>query len=727
MRLKVHLLFPLIFMSACSGEVFGPDSDADGLSDTQEAVFCTDPYNADTDADTIPDADDPSPCDAPVIKIQGTIVSTTSSTELSTHHIRISTMNDRGALIDNVRVQISTTFGTIENEQQPATGVYTFDAVSREDGLGLVTVTASYPNASGQPTIFTLPVTFALANDTPGHTQHPDPPATPLLSETHVELERPGINPGKYANAGPLDGDIWIMTIDGSSLDWSGRSPKPSAHAYVQIDFDDGSTLTAQTNDSGWIHITDDRLRGPVTLTVGAKGARYVTYADLNARVVSVGIHARDIPAAEAQTRAGTVKGVVRGFCGEAGVPAFPSENTNIFGKFNIAIVQIAFRNTPLSSMNTGAILLPPDADASMASYFAIPPNLVLANLSQPEHSTFRLTGVAPGEYIVFALAGVGSNILEASQNPYRLVFEPRALGMTTVKVEAGKTPEVQINLDIDLTQGADTNDIYFGDLPMDPETGKPLETGLLLPMINTGKGFIFLDVNGAYNFDSFSNPLRASFPRATHKVFQTLGLEAEPIVVGLAGRAAVSGFDLPGISTIIRHVTPGTPLSMYGKDAWLDMPTASSPAKPVSDALDAVETTLDAPMAWTVPDKTDLTIIRLNYMTPPIHNKILDSDIGSSRAHLLWEIYVPSPNRSLALPRLSPEAPDYPVLVNYEPTTPEAAYQYDAETIEFEINAYVMGPNPFDYNVNFMATDVNLNAAIVSQDSWLFRYPSQK
>jgi hypothetical protein len=113
--------------------------------------------------------------------------------------------------------------------------------------------------------------------------------------------------------------------------------------------------------------------------------------------------------------------------------------------------------------------------------------------------------------------------------------------------------------------------------------------------------------------------------------------------------------------------------------------------------------------------------------MTPPIHNKILDSDIGSSRAHLLWEIYVPSPNRSLALPRLSPEAPDYPVLVNYEPTTPDDAYQYDAETIEFEINAYVMGPNPFDYNVNFMATDVNLNAAIVSQDSWLFRYTSPK
>ena len=131
--------------------------------------------------------------------------------------------------------------------------------------------------------------------------------------------------------------------------------------------------------------------------------------------------------------------------------------------------------------------------------------------------------------------------------------------------------------------------------------------------------------------------------------------------------------------------------------------------------------------MQWSVPEQADLTIIRLNYMTPPIHNLILDSDIGASRAHLLWEIYVPSPNRSLEIPRLSPEAPDYPVLVNYEPTSPDAVYQYDEKTIEFELNAYVMGPSPFDYNRNFMATDLNLNAAMVSQDSWLFRTQNQE
>ena len=61
-------------------------------------------------------------------------------------------------------------------------------------------------------------------------------------------------------------------------------------------------------------------------------------------------------------------------------------------------------------------------------------------------------------------------------------------------------------------------------------------------------------------------------------------------------------------------------------------------------------------------------------------------------------------------------------MLVNYEPTGEDAAYHYDAQTIEFELNAYVMGPAPFDYNRNFMATDVNMNAAMVSQDSWLFR-----
>lgn len=726
MRLQTFLWAVALPLSACSAEVFGPDSDGDGLSDAQEAIFGTDPHLRDTDGDTVPDALDSSPCDLPGLDIYGTVTATTATSNSSSSHIKIHLKNKQGAFVGNVTVKVSTSLGRIDNEAHTATGIFEFDATSDEDGIGLITVQATYRDTAQPAGEFSLPVTFKRTT-TPKPVDPTPTPPSPLLTEDHVELEAPGINPGRYADAGPLDGDIWIMTIDGRSLDWKDSVLKPASRAYVQLDFKDGSQLTAQTNDEGWIHITDDRLHDGVTITAGDKGARYVTFADMNARVISIGIHPRDIPAAEAETRGAMVRGVVRGFNGEAGVPAFPAENTNIFGKFNIAIVQLAFRNTPLSSMNTGAILLPPDDKSAMASYFAIPPNLVLANMSNPDRSTFRLTGIQPGTYVVFALAGVGSNILEASQNPYRLVFEPRALGLTTVDVEAGQTADVEIDLNIDLTRTVDTNTVYFGDLPTDPETGSPMETGLLLPLIHTGCGFIFLDINSTYNFDDFKNPMTAAFPRSTHPEFVKWHLDAHPMVAGLAGRAAVSGFDRPGISTIIRHTTPGTPISMYGADNWLDLPGASSPAKPVSKAHDAVETTLTGPMQWSVPEQADLTIIRLNYMTPPIHNLILDSDIGASRAHLLWEIYVPSPNRSLEIPRLSPEAPDYPVLVNYEPTSPDAVYQYDEKTIEFELNAYVMGPSPFDYNRNFMATDLNLNAAMVSQDSWLFRTQNQE
>ena len=721
MRTDALLWIWLLCLPGCSAESFGIDSDGDGLSDEQEARFCTDPYNRDTDADTIPDALDSSPCDKALVTIRATVVSSTATADASSHRIRMRITNAAGTFLSDVSVHLTTTLGVITNEMQAATGLFECEVTSDEDGVGILTIVVTDSGSHEEVGKFMLPMTFQKTAEG-GNGSTLDPPPLNPLTENHVVLEFPGINPGRYADAGPLNGELWIMTIDGRTLDWEAETPHPYAHAFVQIDFKDGSQLTAQTNDEGWLHLTDDRLHEAVTLTVGALGARYVTYADVNARIVSVGIHPRDIPAKEAERKGGTIRGVVRGFNGEAGVPAFPAENTNIFGNFNIAIVQVAFRNTPLSSMNTGAILLPPDADSAMASYFAIPPNLVLANLSNPERSTFRLTGIAPGDYIVFALAGVGSNILEASQNPYRLVFEPRALGVTQVHVEAGSTPEVAIDLDIDLTKDVDTNDIYFGELPTDPASGKPLETGLLLPMINTGRGFVFLDVNGGYNFETFENPLHASFPRATHPSFKALGLDAHAMIVGLGGRAAVAGFDRPGISTIIRHPEPGVPQTMYGAKDWLELPDGTSPGRPKSEAFDAVETTLDGPMAWSIPERTDLTVIRLNYMTPPIHNKILDSDIGSSRSHLLWEIYDPAPNRTLALPRLSPEAPDYPVLVNYEPTGEDAAYHYDAQTIEFELNAYVMGPAPFDYNRNFMATDVNMNAAMVSQDSWLFR-----
>ncbi len=721
------LLFSFV-ATACTAETLGQDTDGDGLSDVQEAHLGTDPFNRDTDGDTLPDAEDPAPCEAPQLVISAQIVETQNTDAASRLRIRATVATQNGVLLSNVVLKAQTSAGTILNATNPATGVYEFDVVGTQKGVAIIQIEAFNADGTKRDEVHALSVTFTPTGSTepidkPDKPDQPDPITPPDIDDPtpSLTLEVPGINPGIYAESGSMRGELWVMAIDGSSLDWSASDLTPYRNAYIQIDLPSGEQIIAHTNDSGWAHIVDDRLNGPVTLTAGASGARYITLAKVDARVISVGIHKRDIPFNQANTHGGTVRGTVRGFLGECGVEAFPSENVNVFDKFNIAIVQLGIRNTPLSSMNTGAILLPPDANSVVANYFAIPPNLVLANMTDPEKSTFEITGVQPGKYLVFALAGIGGNIFEASQNPYRLSFEPKALGITEIEIGAGQNQDVQIDLDIDLTRDVVQNDIYFGDLPVDPETGEPLKTGLILPMINTGKGVVFLDVNAKYNFDSFSNPLVSRYPRADHPTLQKYHLEAHPMVVGLAGRAAVSGFDRPGISTIIKHPSDGETISMYGANDWLDLPDATSPQRPVSAEFDAVGPALTGPMAWSVPQKTDLTIIRLNYMTPPIHNKILNSDIGSSRSHLLWEIIVPTADQSLNLPKLSPEAPDYPVLVNYEPTNEQAAYQYGPNTIEFELNAYVMGPKPFQYDKNFLATDINMNAAIVSQDSWLF------
>jgi hypothetical protein len=63
----MRVLFPLVFLSGCfatvgidgSGTAIAdPDSDGDGLTDSQEAALGTDPQNVDTDGDTYDDGDE---------------------------------------------------------------------------------------------------------------------------------------------------------------------------------------------------------------------------------------------------------------------------------------------------------------------------------------------------------------------------------------------------------------------------------------------------------------------------------------------------------------------------------------------------------------------------------------------------------------------------------------------------------------------------------------------
>lgn len=716
-------------LPACTAEERGVDSDGDGLSDKQENIFCTDPFNPDTDGDTIPDATDPQPCQDAQILLAIRQTGMVSTTEKATATLQIQIKDTFNRYRNDVQIRLESNFGTLSEITAQATGVYEATISANDDGSAIVT--AETIGADGRPDgRAKTSITVALKRRHPDNPDEPLPPGgdDDLFDGRPIVLESPGVNPGRYAAAGGVDGDLWVMAIDGASLDWQGAELQPYAKAYVQIDLQDGTVLTGYTNHKGWIHFQDTRLKGPVHVTVGAGDARYTTWMNVNARVISAGIVKRDITRAEASAKGSTITGVVRGFWGETGIETLPKKNTNVFDTINIAIVQVATRNYPLSSMNTGSILRPPDGSSATAAYFDIPPNLVLSSLTSPQNSRFKLDLLASGKYVVFALAGAGSNILAASQNPYQLKFTPMALGIQEVEVKAGETLDINLDLTVDLRTSENKRaDLHFGQLPADNKTGQPLPMGLVLPLFNTGKGYIFLDVNTAYNFDGFQNPTQITYPSATHHTLQAANLSVRPMVVGLAARKAISGYDQPGISTLIMHPvenTDGQYQSVYLNNAknWAKLPEFVTPAPPESNAFDAVGGKLNPSriIAWKMPEGTDMTVLRLNYMTPPIHNKILGSDIGASQSHPLWEIYVPAPATSITLPALEPSAPDYPVLVNYAPSSKDDAYHYDKNTIELEINAYYMGPAPFDYNANFLTNDVNMNAWSVSQDSYL-------
>lgn len=714
-------LMPTAVFLACSAEMRGIDSDGDGLSDAQERLFCTDPHNADTDGDTIPDALDASPCDnKPSVALSASIVASDSTQSLAWATVQVAVQDASGRWLDGETPSVRATFGDLTPVQKLGTGIFSVTLSSAADGAAELTFEIADYGIS--ETIF---VELKLKKD--AVPDDPTPDADDLSCENFV-LTAPGVNPGKYENAGRMNGTLIVAAVDGQTLDWDEIGLAPKAGAYVQVDLADGTVLTATTDDAGCAIFRDARLTGEVAVTAGAENARYITLTHADARVIVFPVASRDITQARAAADGAKVTGTVRGFWGETGLASLPKENTNVFGTINIAIVQAAIRNMPLSSMNTGSILRPPNSDSATADLFGIPPNLVLSNASDPSLSRFSLDKLVPGHYVVFALAGAGSNIMAASQNPYELKFEPMALGMKEIEVRAGETIDIDLPLQIDLRADADEAFLRFGNLPDDPKTGEPLPMGLILPMIRTGKGYIFLDVNSAYNFSDFANPVKLLFPAAADKALSALGLSIDPMVVGLAARRAQSGFDLPGISTRISHVGAGqgadAPATVYMNDAgrWPGLPEFVLPAPPESDALDAVGGNLfpDRIVRWKMDETADMAILRFNYMTPPVHNKILDSDIGASQAHLLWEVYVPSPHREAVLPKLGAQAPDYPVLINYEPTGPDDAYQYGKNTVEIEINAYFMGPKAFDYGKNFLFGDVNTNAWAVSQDSYL-------
>jgi hypothetical protein len=706
------LVVLLLLTSACVEEQLGVDSDGDGLSDEQERLFGTDPANADSDGDGIPDGLDehPWPEKQPELTLSAGEISDTGSYREVLVEARLSTAE--GEALSSKTISATTSLGALTEFVEDEPGVYS--SFLRTPSGGIATVNAIFSDSVFPEARATLQISF------PGRWRYP----------------HPGVNTDDFVGAGAMEGSLRVVTVDADSVDWGDEEPIPFAGALIQVDLADGAQLHAETDSEGVCLFIDERLRGPVTVTAMAAGRRVVTMVNVDAKNLSFAM-ARLDPLIEEEDELGSIEGVVSGFKGEGGLPPFPPENTSLT-RMNIAIVQTSIRNQPLSSSSAGTILEPPGTQSDMHRLFGVPSNMVMFQPDRPSESKFRLLHRRPGRYLVFAIAGEAENVLDAPRNPYALKFYPRALAISEAVVEAGKATKVDLLLDIDLMDDAGAVPVSFGSLPADPRTGLSLPNGLLLPVIDTGKGFVFVDVNSSYGRDGFSNPIPIVFPPPDHPRIVELGLSLEPLVVGLAGREAVNGCDPPGISTAIRHPVGTQPVDLDKSEAWLPLPVGLVPKQPPALPLDAVGGSLkDGRIGWKVPAlerQADLVVLRINYMTPPPYSEMLETNVGGAKAHSLWELFLPGDSTEVVLPSLPDDAPVQPFLFNPAPSVKEddpnedpekedIRLYFDATTLEAEINIYRLGATkPFNYGDNFRFSDVNLEALGVSQDSFLFR-----
>lgn len=716
---RVVLSASLVLAFVSCGRTPGVDTDGDGLFDFQELLFGTDPAVADTDFDGVIDGRDDNPLSGdPQIKLTASpAFEDESGNRCVVVGVRV--LDGRGFGVSGATVDVSWGLGDLD------------DVVT--NGSGSVNITVCSPESAD--TVFTANCSGLIGRVDNAH------------AEMELSLKRlivPGVNTSPWENAGSIDGQVRVVTLYRNKVGL--LKPFQGASVYVHS----GNTdLPFQTSGpEGVVSFTDENLKGPVDVTVGAPGYRYVTYFRMDGAVLSVVLDPLDVVSEEGMTGFGTLTGEVTGFLGESGLARFPEGRVLGSDRAPIAIVQIAIKGRPLSSMSMGSVLEEPPPEDPLA----VPSNMAQCDIADSSDKScdynsednknyvergalYTLRNIPEGQHLVFALGGTVGQVKETLTDPYLLDFEPRALGITRVSVIAGEVTTADIVMRIDLTKtGPEPVEMSLGDLPVDYKTGEPLPNGLVMPVVDTGgEGFIFVSIDGSYNFGN-TDPVEVRFPAQDDPVIADLGLSMTNLAVGLAGRESYLGGDPPGISTPVRPgVQAGDQVMFRGENVWLDIPELTIPAPvPPGTPLDTVSSdVLEGVITW-APVKSytrpDLYVLRINYLTAAPFSAYAGNyktgeigTYGGPKSHALWEMFVPPDMTTVTLPEF-PEGFPTPYLGNPDPTPSDSTspHRFDADTVEVELSAYVLGANgkEFDYDQNFAYDDVNLHCTVVSQDS---------
>lgn len=718
MRLgRKHVALLAVLWMACHPGI-GEDRDGDGLTDRQEQLFGTDPANPDTDGDGIPDGRDPDP-----LGVGYRLRLTASPVFRTSEGIRCSVVvallqDGRGQPLADRDVRFQWSEGDLAPVEKAPDGSYRVQA------------------CTSRP----IQATIAASYDDPEDT------SKAVRDEVVVgfgEIARPGVNTGEAKGAGPIRGRFQVHALTNV---YAG-TPRPFAGAQVSVRGASGWWPTRVTDASGTVIFEGPEVQGPVDVTVGAEGYRFTTYLGLDAASLSVLMAPLEPVLPRDQARVGSIVGTVTGFAGEGGLPRFPPGGLlDAFDRKKevpLALVQLSIRDVPLSSMSMGSVLEAPSDQGGLP----IPNNMAICELADRPDATcapsFRMENVPEGQYLLFALGGTASRVLDAISDPYSLVFRPRAMSIARVQVQGGREVRQDLLMDIDLRpEEGTTVAVRLGQPPIDWKTGQRLPNRLVMPVADTGgEGFIWVTVDGSYQDPAFPGPVHVRFPEDDHPAIRRLGLSLNRLAVGLAGRSTYYGGDPPGISTPVRPgVAAGDEVDFSRQETWLEVPRITFPEPPPDGTpLDAVSRDpFTGHVEWLPvqsPRAPHLYVLRVNYLTAAPANGLLENPdtggigtLGGPRSHCLWEIFVPPDRDRADLPTLPDDAAVRPLLQNPSPTPPDSPspHRFDARTLEWELSAYVLegGGKPFDYGNDFAYSDVNLQCAVVSQDSVSARLP---